>query len=138
SANWSPSSLVGLSVIAANIIGGRLNPSTLFSHVTYSSNGLADATHTLQVNQLAGLAVAVEGGAYTGTIASNTATAITLTANWAGGTPASDSLYSVSTPQASATVAANTATTITVTSAWTSTTPLQNTNFVIQVPAGTV
>lgn len=139
SGGWTPGALVGLQVSAENIIGGRLSPTILISTVTYTANTLTDSSHNLIANQLAGLTVV--SGASSGTIASNTATVITLTANWTGGTPSNANggqLYAVITPQVSGTIAENTATTITVAGTWTPETPLQNTRLTIPVPAATL
>jgi hypothetical protein len=133
-ASWTPNEFVGLPIAAENIIGGRLSPTILLSNVTYTANSLTDASHSLVPNQLVGLTVVA--GLSVGTIASNDATKITLSSNWAPSTPLADTLYSVLTVQASATITANTSNAVTIAGTWTPQSPPQNTRFTIQMPPG--
>ncbi|MBI2724138.1 MAG: RHS repeat protein [Chloroflexi bacterium] len=61
------------------------------ANVTYGANTLTDTTQSFTTNALAGLTV-ISGGT-SGTVASNTATTVTLSANWSGGAPAAGALY---------------------------------------------
>lgn len=60
---------------------------------TYTGTTLTDAAQAWTPNEFVG--AVVEAGGKTGTVTSNTATSITLSAAWSGGTPANGSSYVV-------------------------------------------
>jgi len=81
-------------------LGANWNPSTpgagtAYSINGYTANGFLDATKSFTGNALAGKTVATSDGK-TGTIGTNTATTVTLTAPWTGGQPAEGASYAIS------------------------------------------
>jgi hypothetical protein len=138
---------------------GTTDPFTSDSSTTFSATGSSDSTATWTANQYVG--DAVTDGSSSGVIASNDTTGdVTLTsAGWAGGTPASASVFTIVTPSYGTTnvtdtaattwttnefagdtvtsggntdvVKSNTATVLTLDHAWVGVTPSQGTGFSI-------
>lgn len=121
--------------------------------VTYTSNTISDSSKAWPANGLVGRTVT--SGAHVGTVASNTASSIVLSASWTGGTPVSGdaysintawtggtpfngSLYSIATSTGAGVVVSNTATTMTIAGVWSPTTPPDGTSYTLTIPAGKV
>lgn len=110
--------------------------------VSYGAATLTNTGRAWVVNMFAGQPVVTASGK-SGVVASNTATVITLAANWVGGTPAAQELYTVfplgwigrqiiTATGKTGIVAYHSATVITLTAAgWTGGTPAANEQYII-------
>lgn len=134
-ATFAPNALAGLTVTAAYIYGS--GPS-----VTYTQNSITDTQKNFTPGQLVGRTIDASG--YGGTVAANSATTITLSANWTvpqgyPTTPQAGTFYAITTASNSRTIVSNTVTTITIAATWNKDkAPANGTSFTINVPAGSL
>jgi hypothetical protein len=139
-AGYADNSLAGLTIVAEDVRGSGAT-------VTYTGTGgtiITDTSKTLVASSLNGLGVLAQWGGFStsvGTVLSNTANTITLTAaGWVGnGIPTAGATYTVATAaQSTGIIVSNTASVITIAGVWSPSTPKNNVSYSINVPAAKI
>jgi hypothetical protein len=157
--NGAESQGVGRGVIDGGTGYSAPTHSSTGATTTYTANTATDTSANYTVNQWAGFGV--KSGVNFGTVASNTATTLTLTANWSPATPTNATAFTIgpsftantatdlsanwvvnqwagATAKSGAnscTVASNTATALTCSANWAAATPVNGTSFNMLYPA---